>query len=173
MLHNTISDFLSYCKIHGYGLRSLEVFSSKLNKFAEHLNSLRIHSIREISYKHLLSFVISGNPSVHTKKQRVWSLHQFFQYLKNMKIIKNNIASIIPFPKINNKEPTFLTFIELQVIISYFISTADSSFGLRNLIIVLFLIFLGLRISAILNINIQDINLKNSSVLVTEKGNRN
>ena len=172
MLFNTISNFLTYRKTNGFSKRSLEVFSSMLKKFTEHLHSLHIHSIREISYKHLLSFVISGNPSVHTKKHRVWSLRQFFQYLKNMKIIKDNIASKIPFPKINNKEPVFLTFKELKVIINYFISIADSSLGMRNLIIVLFLIFLGLRISSILNINIQDIDLKTSSLLVIEKGNR-
>jgi integrase/recombinase XerC len=43
---------------------------------------------------------------------------------------------------------------------------------MRNLIIVLFLTFLGLRISSILNINIQDIDLKTSSLLITEKGNK-
>jgi site-specific recombinase XerD len=43
---------------------------------------------------------------------------------------------------------------------------------MRNLIIVLFLVFLGLRISTIINITIQDINLKNSSLLITEKGNK-
>lgn len=172
MLHNTISDFLSYCKTYNFGKRSLEVFSSMLKKLAGHVHSLHINSIREISYKHLLSFVISGNPSVHTKKHRIWSLRQFFQYLKNKKIVKDNIAMKIPYPKINNKEPDFFTFKELKVIINYFISTADSSLGMRNLIIVLFLTFLGLRISSILNINIQDINLKTSSLLVTEKGNQ-
>ena len=43
---------------------------------------------------------------------------------------------------------------------------------MRNLLVVLFLTFLGLRISSILNINIQDIDLKTSSLLATEKGNR-
>ena len=43
---------------------------------------------------------------------------------------------------------------------------------MRNLIIILFLVFLGLRITSIINIDIPDINLKRSSLLVTEKGNR-
>lgn len=172
MLHNSISDFLSYSKTYNFSKRSLEVFSSMLKKFAEHIHSLHIHTIREISYKHLLSFVISGNPSVHTKKQRVWSLRQFFHYLKIKKVFKENIALQVPYPKINQKEPDFLTFKELIVIINYFISSANSPIGMRNLILVLFLAFLGLRISAILNINIQDIDLKASSMLVTEKGNR-
>jgi integrase/recombinase XerC len=172
MLHISLSDFLGYCKTNGYSSRTLEVFSSKYNEFSRHLNSLPITSYREISYKHLLSYVISGNPSVHIIKHRVWFLRQFFQYLKNNGVVKANIASKLPYPKIHQKEPEFLTFGELKSIINYFISSANSPVGMRNLIIVLFLVFLGLRISAILNINIQDIDLKTSSMLVTEKGNR-
>jgi len=172
MLFNTISDFLSYSKTYGFSKRSLEVLSSMLKKFAEHVQSFNIRSIREITYKHLLSFVISGKPSAYTIKHRVWSLRQFFQYLKNIKSVKGNIALKVPYPQIDKKEPDFLTFKELKIIINYFVSSADSPTGMRNFIIVLFLIFPGLRISSILNINIQDINLKTSSLLVTEKGNR-
>jgi integrase/recombinase XerC len=89
-----------------------------------------------------------------------------------MSIVKVNIASKLPYPKINQKEPEFLSVNELKTIINYFISSANSSLGMRNLIIVLFLTFFGLRISSILNINIQDIDLKTSSLLITEKGNR-
>jgi site-specific recombinase XerD len=172
MLHTTISNFITYCKTHGFSTRSLEVFSSVLNKFSQYIESIHIHSIRDISYKHLLSFVTSDNPSVYTKKQRVWTLHQFFHYLKTIKILKTNIASKLPYPKIKKKEPDFLSVKQLKEILNYFILEATSQTGIRNLIIVLFLVFLGLRISAIININIQDIDLKRSSLLVTEKGNR-
>ena len=172
MLNTIISDFINYGKAHNFSTRSIEVFSSTLNKFSQFINSLHIPSIRKITYKHLLSFVTSGNPSVYTKKHRVWALHQFFHYIKIIEIRKSNIASALPYPKIKKKEPKFLSVKELKVILNYFISSATSDTGVRNLIIVLFLVFLGLRISAIININIQEINLKNSTLLVTEKGNR-
>jgi site-specific recombinase XerD len=172
MLHNIITDFLDYSKAHDFSQRSLEVFSSVLIKFSQFINSIHISSISKISYKHLLTFVTSGDPSVYIKKQRVWTLHQFFHYLKVIKRIKKNIASQLPYPKIKKKEPDFLSFNQLKTILNYFISISSSETGIRNLIIVLFLVFLGLRISTITNINIQDINLKRSSILVTEKGNR-
>jgi site-specific recombinase XerD len=172
MLETIIADFLTYCKTHGFSTRSVEIFSSTLNKFSQFIISIHIPSIRKITYKHLLSFVTSGNSSVYIKKQRVWTLHQFFHYLKIIKIRKTNIASRLPYPKIKKKEPKFLSVKELKVILNYFISEAISHTGMRNLIIVLFLVFLGLRISTIININIQDINLKKSTLLVTEKGNR-
>lgn len=172
MLHTTISDFLSCCKTYGFGTCSLEVLSSVLNKFSKHINSLQITAIRDISYKHLLSFVASGNPSVYTKKHRVWTLHQYFHYLKTIKVFNTNLALKLPYPRIDKKEPVFLSFKELKIILNHFLSAANSHTGIRNLIIVLFLVFPGLRISALINIHIQDIDLKHSSLLVTEKGNR-
>jgi len=99
MLENTIADFLIYCKSYSFGTRSLEVFSSMLHKLSKHLTCLHINSITEISYEHLVSFVISGNPSVYTKKHRIWTLHQFFHYLKTIKLLKTNIALKLPYPK--------------------------------------------------------------------------
>ena len=172
MLASIITNFLTYCKTYNFGKRSLEVFSSQLNELSRHLHSLHICSIKDITYKHLLSFVTSGDPSVYTKKHRVWTLHQFFHYLKINTIITKNIASKIPYPKIPKKEPEFLSFPQLKAILIYFISNAHTETGMRNLIIILFLIFLGLRITSIINIDIPDVDLKSSSLLVTEKGNR-
>lgn len=172
MLASIIADFLHYCKTYNFGARSIQVFSSRLNEFSRHLHTLHIQSITDITYHHLLSYVSSGTPSVYSKKHRVWTLHQFFHYLKINNIIKKNIASKLPYPKIKKKEPEFLSFNQLKAILNYFISFATSETGLRNLITVLFLVFLGLRISSIININIQDIDIKSSTLLVTEKGNR-
>ena len=88
MLSSIITNFLAYCKTYNFGKRSIEVFSSRLKEFSTHLHSLNIRSIQETTYTHLLSFVSSGNPSVYTKKHRVWTLHQFFHYLKINTIIK-------------------------------------------------------------------------------------
>lgn len=172
MLQKIILNFLKYCKLYNFSNRSLEVFTSRLNEFFRYINSLHIKAISDTKYEHLLSFVISGNPSIYTRKHRVWTLHQFFHYLVTNKIIKKNIALKLPYPKIGKKEPEFLSFEQLKVILNYFISFAATSTGLRNLIIVLFFVFLGLRISSVVNINIQDIDIETSSIVITEKGNR-
>src|SRR3972149_10687051 len=105
MLLKTIKDFLLYCNTCDFGVRSLKVFASILPGFNEFISSLHITSIKDISYTHLLEFVTSGNTSVHSIKQRVWTLHQFFHFLKLKKLVANNIATSLPYPKIDKKEP--------------------------------------------------------------------
>jgi integrase/recombinase XerC len=172
MLLKTISDFLIYCNTCDFGVRSRKVFSTILPKFNEFVTSLAINSIKDISYTHLLTFVTSGNASVHLKKQRVWTLHQFFHFLKLKKLVHKNIATTLPYPKIDKKEPSFLTGNELKAILRYFLYQEDSLHKSRNILIVLFLMFLGLRISSVVALDVSDINMNESLVLIREKGNR-
>lgn len=66
MLASIIADFLHSCKTYNFGVRSIQVFSSRLKKFSKHLQSLHIYSITDITYHHLLSYVSSGIPSVYS-----------------------------------------------------------------------------------------------------------
>ena len=91
-------------------------------------------------------------------------MHQFFHCLKINNIIKTNIASKLPYPKIKKKEPQFLSFNQLKEILNYFMPFATLETGLRNLITILFLVVPGLRISSIIDINIQDIDIKTHPV---------
>lgn len=172
MLLQTISDFMIYCNVCNFGVRSLKVFSSILSKFNEFITGLTITTSKGISYTHLLGFITSEGASIHLKKQRVWTLRQFFHFLKLIKLVHKNIAASLPYPKIDKKEPAFFTVTELKTIMRYFLDREEPLHKSRNILIVLFLVFLGLRISGIVNLDVQDINLNENLVVIREKGDR-
>ncbi|MBC8179994.1 hypothetical protein H8E88_02610 [candidate division KSB1 bacterium] len=61
----------------------METLSLRLREFNNFIQEQSINSINKINYQHLLQFVADyGTPSPSVKKARVWSLHQFFHYLK-------------------------------------------------------------------------------------------
>ena len=175
MLRNYISQFIGYCQTVGFLPKSLETLSLRLSEFNKFVNQKQIDTIQQISYSHLLQFIADYNkPSVHVKKARVWSLRQFFHFLKANKIIDINIALDIPYPKVTKTIPHFLTIDEFNKILAYFAQKADCLTGLRNLIIIMLLGLLGLRLSSILRLNIKDVNLnlKAKEITVTGKGKR-
>ena len=172
MLTKNINDFLIYIKVHNFSKRSQDVLGARLTGFNRYLNTLKLKSIKEIEYSNLTDFIMHNNPSVHVKKPGIWALRQFFHYLKLKGIIQKNISCMLPYPKIDIKEPDFFSIIELKKILHYFVNNSNSFKGLRNLIIILFLSFLGLRISSVIDIDIQDIDLKASNILVKEKGSK-
>lgn len=171
MLRNYISQFLKYCQTVGFKDKSVETLSFRVAEFNKFINQKQISAIRQVRYTHLIQFIADYNkPSVHVKKARIWVLRQFFHFLKANKIICKNIALDIPYPKVTKTIPLFLTIDEFNKILAYFAKNADSLTGLRNLIIIMLLGFLGLRLSSVLRLNIKDVNLKDGLISIHEKG---
>jgi site-specific recombinase XerD len=171
MLHINITNFLQYCQNSNFSERSIESLSFRLTEFNQFIQTHSICSIKEINYQLLSQFVVDFNsPSVYVKKARVWSLRQFFHYLKLQNLVQNNIALKLPYPKIEKKVPTFLTIDEFKLILNHFAQQATTSIGLRNLVIIALLGFLGLRTATIADLNITDVDLAESRLWIKEKG---
>ena len=80
MLEQKIKGFIDYCKVAGFKEKSIETLSLRLKEFNQFLKSKRFKSIQSVTYSHLSAFVADyKSPSVHVKKSRIWSLHQFFR----------------------------------------------------------------------------------------------
>ena len=160
MLEDKIKGFIAYRKVAGFKDKSLETFSLRLNEINKFLKSKRFRNIQSFTYSHLSAFVADfKSPSVHIKKARIWSLHQFFHFLKLKGHIKENIAMDLPYPKIEKTIPHFLTIDAYNRMLLY--CSADSTHirGLRNLIIIMMLGMLGLRTNTIISMNIQDVDI--------------
>ena len=170
MLQENISDFLDACKQNNFPEKSLESLSLRLREFDAFFPSTVLSHVSEIRYNHLLDFVSSGNASLHVKKQRVWAIRKFFHFLKLLGVISVNPAKELPYPKIKNKEPSFLCLDELKKILLFCLSRSESVEGLRNLVIIMMLGFLGLRLRALVRLNVWDVDLSESILWIRDKG---
>jgi len=171
MLELKINGFIDYCKVAGFKEKSRETLSLRLNEFNKFLKSKRFKNIQSVTYSHLSAFVADyKSHSVHVKKARIWSLHQFFHFLKLKGHIKDNVAMDLPYPKMEKVVPQFLTIEEYNRILSHCASRVNQTFGLRNLIIIMMLGLLGLRTGTIVSMNIQDVDIISGLAWVKEKG---
>jgi integrase/recombinase XerC len=173
MLHRQINQFLDYCKLADFSIRSIQALTARLNEFDIFLKIRRIRSIKKVRYRHLIVFAADYNtPSIHVTKSRVWALRQFYHFLTLHKIVPENIATGLPYPKIEKTVPQFLTKEEYTRLLRHFTDRTSSPFGLRNLIIIMLLGTLGLRTSTLTAINIEDIDLTCGLLWIREKGRR-
>jgi len=173
MLHYYCKQFLDYCQLADFSVRSVQALTIRLNEFKAFLKSQRIRSVKKITYQHLINFVADHkDPSIHVRKSRVWTLRQFFHFLTLHRHTQKNIALKLPYPKIEKTVPKFLTPDEYNRLICHFSERADSSMGLRNLIIIVVLVTLGLRTITLIALNIEDIDLTCGLVWIREKGQR-
>jgi len=173
MLHRYCSQFLAYCQLVDFSARSIQALTIRLNELANFLKIHRIRSVKKVRYRHLIDFAADYNdPSIHVTKSQVWTLRQFYHFLTLQRIIPENIATGIPYPKIEKTVPQFLTQEEYKLLIRHFTTRAGSLMGQRNLIIIILLGTLGLRTSTLIALNIEDIDLTCGLVWIREKGRR-
>ncbi|CCK78375.1 tyrosine-type recombinase/integrase [Desulfobacula toluolica] len=159
MLEIKIEHFLDYCKVSNFATRSIQSLRVRLNEFNRFIKKTSVDSVKGISYRHLKVFITQcHNPSIHTQKARIWSLRQFFHFLKLNGWVKTNTASDFPYPKIEKTIPHFLTIEEYNRILSFFYRRASDAIGFRNLVMIMMLGLLGLRLSSVLSLNGDDID---------------
>jgi site-specific recombinase XerD len=173
MLHHHFSQFLDYCRLADFSIRSIQTLTARTSEFKAFLKIHKIRSVKRIIYRHLIDFVADyENPSIHVRKSRVWTLRQFYHFLTLHQHVPKNIALKLPYPKIEKTVPQFLTQDEYNRLIRHFSRKAQDIRGLRNLIIIMLLGMLGLRTSTLIAINIQDVDLTCGLVWIREKGRR-
>jgi len=173
MLHHYFNPFLEYFHLADFSDRSIEAIIARIKEFRKYLISIKIKSIKKVTYQDLVEFVADfQSPSIHTTKSRVWMLRQFYHFLTLHDHVPKNIAVGLAYPKIEKTVPVFLTADELKRLIRHFSQQTLDILGLRNLVIILMLGFLGLRTSTLIAVNIEDIDLTSGLLWVREKGRR-
>jgi|GEM_PF-1064210 len=173
MLHCYTNQFLEYCRLVDFSIRSTQTLTTRLNELENFLKTHRIRFVKRLRYHHLINFTADYNaPSIHVTKSRVWTLRQFYHFLTLHRIVAENIATALPYPKIEKTVPQFLTQADYRRLIRHFTDRADSPMGLRNLIVIMLLGTLGLRTSTLTALNIEDIDLSCGLVWLKEKGQR-
>lgn len=173
MLHHCIHEFLAYCRLANFSDRSIQALTARINEFNSFLKTRNIRSVKKISYLDLVAFVADFNsPSIHVRKSRVWTLRQFYHFLALNHKVAENIATRLPYPKIEKTVPQFLTQQEYNRLIRYFSTRANDLWGLRNLIIVMLLGTLGLRTTTLRMIDVTDVDVRCGILWVREKGRR-
>jgi len=57
MLHRYINPFLEYCQLADFSPRSIQALTARINEFQVWIKSLKIRSVKKLTYRHLLDFV--------------------------------------------------------------------------------------------------------------------
>ena len=101
--------------------------------------------------------------------RHISSLKSFYKYLYDEDKIKDNPAKLLKLPKKDKLLPNIIYKDELEKILSY---TFSGNFSFRNKAIIHLLYSSGIRVSELVNIKIKDIDLKEKTIKITGKGNK-
>lgn len=102
--------------------------------------------------------------------RRLSSLRSFYNYLEKKKIVKNNYFKLIKNPKKEYSLPKYVCEEDVEKMLS--IPDTRNVYGKRNLLIIQMLYATGVRVSELVNIKINDINIKERTIRILGKGDK-
>lgn len=165
-------NFLNYIKNKNYSNYTINSYNKDLDNFYVYLNQNNAE-IKKVNYKFLRGYLTVLYDKKYSKKtiaRNISTLKSFFKYLKKENIIKSNPMNLIKTPKIDKKLPKFLNYDDLEKILS--IPDTTTFLGKRNALILELLYSTGVRVSELVNIKLNDIDLSEEKILILGKGNK-
>jgi len=171
-----LQDYIEYLEVErGRSTYTSENYALYLNRFIEFTDDITVDKITlEIIRKYRLwlnRYKNEQNLSLGklTQFYHLVALRGFLNYLS-----KRDISSLSPnkieLPKISRKQVTFLDFDEIQRILEAIKS--DNEPGLRDRAIIELLFSSGLRVSELINLNRDNININRREFTVRGKGQK-
>ena len=174
---SSFEDFLS--SERNYSKHTLKAYIADIKEFGLVLKDMGLISADngEIDFAHMdetpirtfISRLYGKNKRVSISR-KLASIRTFFEFLIRNGTIKSNPAKLVPTPKGEKRLPTFLTVDEVVKLVET--PGSDNVYESRDRAILELLYSCGLRVSELVGINLNNLDLISMSVKVLGKGNK-
>uniref|UniRef100_A0A7V3ZUJ7 Tyrosine recombinase XerC n=1 Tax=candidate division WOR-3 bacterium TaxID=2052148 RepID=A0A7V3ZUJ7_UNCW3 len=130
-----------------------------------------VKTINEDEVKEFIRHLSKKGIKPTTLARKISSLKAFFQFLSSEGIIAKNPLEELPVPKIKRSLPEVLTVSEVEQLIKT-TETIKNEEGIRAKALLEVLYATGMRVSELLNLKINDVNLEEGFVRIIGKRNK-
>ncbi|MCZ6864810.1 MAG: tyrosine recombinase XerC [Candidatus Dadabacteria bacterium] len=174
---SSFEDFLS--SERNYSKHTLKAYIADIKEFGLVLKDMGLISADngEIDFAHMdetpirtfISRLYGKNKRVSISR-KLASIRTFYEFLIRNGTIKSNPAKLVPTPKGEKRLPTFLTVDEVVKLVET--PGSENVYESRDRAILELLYSCGLRVSELVGINLNNLDLISMSVKVLGKGNK-
>lgn len=169
------SDYMDYILEYKKYLLIDKKYSN--NTISSYMNDLKNYNkfingdIKKVSKKQILLFIENEKNRNNDKSvaHTLTVLRNFYNYLEKENIIKDNPTTKIDLPKLRKTLPNVLTNEEINEILDIKLKTKKDY---RDKAMLELMYAAGIRISELINIKVNEIDLVNATVLINGKGSK-
>ncbi|MCF7869983.1 MAG: tyrosine recombinase XerC [Candidatus Omnitrophica bacterium] len=169
-----IDKFLNYIEMEkNYSAHTCKNYRQDLEEFKKFIKSNEEVDIKEIDYfilRKFLSFLNKKKLNKRTISRKISTLKSFFKFLLRERILKNNPAASLIYPRLDKPLPKFLTEDQVEKILK--LPDTNKLLGLRDKAILEFLYSTGARVSEMVSVKLDNLDLIGGVVKVTGKGRK-
>lgn len=146
-------------------------YLSDIQMFLKYLDKNKI-DVKDLDHEIIqdyATFISNLNVVAKTLQRKYSSLRNFNKFLISERIIKSDFTSQLEFPKLSEKLPNYLTVEEVDLLLDFELKNKND---FRNKAMLELMYSSGIRVSEIINIKLNDINLEHMSVKIRGKGSK-
>ena len=170
-IKDAIEDFIIYC-IFDKGLsdKTKESYENDLKIYNEFLNKKHITEVEYIKSDHIKDFLKErSNEETTTIAHNLTVIKNFHTYLLKENITKENVSEFIERPKLRKSLPKTLSIEDVDKLLNIELKTP---FDYRNKAMLELMYGCGLRVSELISIELNDIDMTNCFIKVFGKGSK-
>jgi integrase/recombinase XerD len=169
-----IDSFLSWARVErGLADNSIDAYGRDLSSFAQFLAKHNVEEIEDVRATHALQHLIEmskGRLGVRSQARHLVAIRQLFKFLLKERVLKEDPVADIELPRPTRALPTFLDVDEVERLLA----APDTSHarGLRDRAMLEVLYATGLRVSELVGLPYEGLDLERGFVMVRGKGNK-
>ncbi len=173
-MERLLKEFIYFLSVEkGLSSNTLESYQRDLRKFFLFLRGKNINEIVKISRIIITDFLMEQRekglaPSTLTRN--LASIRSFYQFLLKEQIITENPAVELETPRAEKKLPKVLSFNEIELLLEQ--PETKNAIGLRDKAMLELLYATGIRVSELVSLNVNEVNLKMGFLKCDGKGNK-
>ena len=170
-IEDAIEDFLNYCIFEkGLSDKTKESYRNDLDIYNEFLKDKHITNVKDISSDNIKDFLkIRQNEQTTTIAHNLTVIKNFHTYLVKEKILKDNPSEFIERPKLKKSLPKALSIEDVDNLLNIELLTP---FDYRNKAMLELMYGCGLRVSELVNLETNDIDMTNCLIRILGKGSK-
>ena len=169
-----LDPFIAYLRAErGLAGNTVDAYASDLAVYFEHLARQGIDDIKGVTRETIiehLAYLSRRRLSSRSQARHLAALRTFHEFLQREGLSKKNPAEDLDTPKFPRKLPVYLTLPEVESLLTA--PDVKTAPGARDLAMLELLYATGLRVSELLRLSINDVNLDAGYVIAFGKGSK-
>jgi len=173
-LEETLECFLDYLSIErGLAQNTIISYRYDLTKYISFLKKNKITfftKTNKILVNNYFLFLRGKGLEINSISRNLVAVKMFYRFLLMEGLIKEDITSLIEFPRVSKKLPHVLSLREINLLLDK--ANFKGNLGLRNQAILELFYATGMRVSELIYLKINDINMENRMLKCLGKGSK-
>ena len=169
-------DFIAYLKYEKrYSSHTILAYKKDLEQFfkfyASFSDNKDCNLIKTKDVRAWVVYLMDLNLKAKSIRRKLSSLNTYYHYLNKRKVTNNNPVSLVVLPKLEKRLPHFVEEKQMDFLLDEIVFSDDFK-GKRDALIINMFYQTGIRLSELINLKIEDVDLVNLKIKVLGKRNK-